>query len=171
MRGTRKRKPKKAPERSMFSGILKCADCGGNLGFHFNQGNHDIKYFNCQNYNTKRGYCNATHYIRLDFLEQVVLKEVHRLTEFASRYEDEFMRSIIGNTMQTAENEQSNKKRELGSLTARDNELDSLFERIYEDNINGKLSDERYARMSKNYAGVIIGISPRKPLIAGVSPT
>jgi len=151
MRGTRKKKPQKTPERSIFSGILKCADCGGNLGFHFNQGNHDIKYFNCQNYNSKRGYCNATHYIRLDFLEQIVLQEVHRLTEFASHYEDDFMRAMIGHTMRTAETEQTHKKRELDKLTARDNELDSLFERIYEDNINGKLTDERFARMSKNY--------------------
>lgn len=141
----------KAPERSIFSGMLKCADCGGNLGFHFNQGNHDIKYFNCQNYNNGRGGCNATHYIRLDFLEQVVLQEINRLTEFASRYEDDFMRAMIGHTMQAAETERSYKRRELDKLTVRDKELDTLFERIYEDNLAGKLSDERFARMSKSY--------------------
>jgi DNA invertase Pin-like site-specific DNA recombinase len=151
MRGTRKKKPKKAPERSIFSGMLKCADCGGNLGFHFNQGNHDIKYFNCQNYNNGRGGCNATHYIRLDFLEQVVMQEINRLTEFASRYEDDFMRAMIGHTMQAAETDRAHKRRELDKLTARDKELDTLFERIYEDNLAGKLSDERFARMSKSY--------------------
>jgi len=151
MRGSRKKKPQKAPERSIFSGMLKCADCGGNLGFHFNQGNHDIKYFNCQNYNNKRGYCNATHYIRLDFLEQVVLQEIMRLTEFASRYEDDFMKAMIGHSMKAAETDQSRKKRELDKLTARDKELDTLFERIYEDNLSGKLTDERFAKMSKNY--------------------
>ena len=36
-------------------------------------------------------------------------------------------------------------------LQARDDELDGLFERIYEDNLSGKLSDERYAKMSRRY--------------------
>jgi len=131
MRGTRKKKPKKAPKRRIFSGMLKCADCGGNFGFRFNQGNHDIKYFNCQNYNSGRGNCNATHYIRVDFLEQVVLQEFHRLTQFANRYEDEFVKVIIGHAMQAAETDRAHKKRELDKLAARDRELDTIFERIY----------------------------------------
>ena len=85
-------------ERNMFSGLLVCADCGHNLHFHFNQGNPDIKYFNCSNYKGNRGSCTSTHYVRVDFLEQ-----------------------------------------------------DGLFERIYEDNVSGKLSDDRFARMSRRY--------------------
>ena len=93
-------------ERNMFSGLLVCADCGHNLHFHFNQGNPDIKYFNCSNYRGNRGSCTSTHYIRVDFLEQVVLGEIRRLTKFAS---------------------------------------------LYEDNVSGKLSDDRFARMSRRY--------------------
>ena len=74
----RRRKPKDG-ERNMFCGLLVCADCGHNLNYHFNQGNHDIKYFNCSNYNSGRGSCTSTHYIRVDFLEQVVLGEIKRL--------------------------------------------------------------------------------------------
>ena len=71
-------------ERNMFSGLLVCADCGSNLHFHFNQGNPDIKYFNCSNYKGNRGSCTSTHYVRVDFLEQVVLGEIKRLTKFAT---------------------------------------------------------------------------------------
>ena len=71
-------------EHNMFSGLLVCADCGSNLHFHFNQGNPEIKYFNCSNYRGNRGSCTSTHYIRVDFLEQVVLGEIRRLTKFAS---------------------------------------------------------------------------------------
>ena len=46
-------------ERNMFSGLLVCADCGHNLHFHFNQGNPDIKYFNCSNYKGNRGTCTS----------------------------------------------------------------------------------------------------------------
>ena len=150
MRGTRKRTPKVTTERSIFSGLLKCPDCGSNLNFHFNQGNRDIRYFNCKNNNNGRG-CPSTHYIRLDFLEQVVLQEIQRLTQFACHYEDDFIKAIIGHSMKTAEDDQSRKQRELDSLIARDKELDRLFERIYEDNAIGKLSDERFAKMSSSY--------------------
>ena len=92
----------------MFSGLLVCADCGCNLHFHFNQGNPEIKYFNCSNYKGNRGTCQSTHYRKL-------------------------------------------KEKELKALLARDEELDGLFERIYEDNVSGKISDERFSRMSRRY--------------------
>ena len=79
----------------MFSGLLVCADCGHNLNYHFNQGNHDIKYFNCSNYKGNRGTCTSTHYIRVDFLEQVVLGEIKRLTKYAVHYEDEFQQAMV----------------------------------------------------------------------------
>ena len=113
--------------------------------------NHDIKYFNCSNYNSSRGTCTSTHYIRVDFLEQVVLGEIKRLTKYAVRYEDEFLQAVMGSTQKTAELERKLKQKELANLQARDSELDGLFERIYEDNLSGKLSDERFAKMSQRY--------------------
>lgn len=138
-------------EHNMFSGLLVCADCGCNLHFHFNQGNPEIKYFNCSNYKGNRGSCTSTHYVRMDFLEQVVLGEIRRLTKFASLYEDEFLEAVIGHSQQAAETDRKLKEKELKALLARDEELDGLFERIYEDNVSGKLSDDRFAKMSRRY--------------------
>ena len=138
-------------ERNMFSGLLVCADCGHNLHFHFNQGNPDIKYFNCSNYKGNRGSCTSTHYVRVDFLEQVVLCEIRRLTKFASQFEDEFVKAVIGHSQQAEATDRKLKEKELKALQARDEELDGLFERIYEDNVSGKLSDDRFARMSRRY--------------------
>lgn len=146
----RKRKPKDG-ERNIFSGLLVCADCGHNLNYHFNQGNHDIKYFNCSNYRGNRGTCSSTHYIRVDFLEQVVLGEIKRLTKYAVHYEDQFLEAVMGSSQKSAEAEHKRKQKELAAAQARDNELDGLFERIYEDNLAGKLSDERFAKMSQRY--------------------
>ena len=138
-------------EHNMFSGLLVCADCGCNLHFHFNQGNPEIKYFNCSNYKGNRGSCTSTHYVRVDFLEQVVLGEIRRLTKFASLYEDEFLKAVIGHSQQAAETDRKLKEKELKALLSRDEELDGLFERIYEDNVSGKLSDDRFAKMSRLY--------------------
>ena len=138
-------------EHNMFSGLLVCADCGSNLHFHFNQGNPEIKYFNCSNYKGNRGTCASTHYVRVDFLEEVVLGEIRRLTKFASLYEDEFVKAVIGHSQQAEQTDRKLKEKELRTLLARDEELDGLFERIYEDNVSGKLSDDRFAKMSRRY--------------------
>lgn len=150
-KGTRRKKPTVTQEPSVFSGRLKCPECGGNLNFHFNQKNHDIKYFSCQNHNSGLRKCSATHYIRLDFLEQVVLYEVNRLAAFANEYEHDFVKTMLGRSAKVAENDRARKQRELNALLTRDKELDMLFERLYEDNVAGKIDDARFARMSKRY--------------------
>ena len=146
----RKRRPHEG-ERNMFSGLLVCADCGNNLHFHFNQGNPEITYFNCSNYKGNRGTCTSTHYIRADFLEQVVLAEIRRLTKFVSHYEKEFAKLMMGFSQKAAAEEVRTTLRELDAAIYRDKELDSLFERLYEDNVAGKITDERFARMSSKY--------------------
>lgn len=149
--GTRRKRPTVTQEPSVFSGVMKCPECGGNLNFHFNQNNHNIKFFSCQNHNSGLRKCSSTHYIRLDFLEQVVLYEVHRLACFANEYENDFIKAMVGRSAKVAENERVRKKRELDALLARDRELDTLFERLYEDNVSGKIDDARFAKMAKRY--------------------
>lgn len=149
--GTRRKRPTVTQEPSAFSGVMKCPECGGNLNFHFNQNNHDIKFFSCQNHNSGLRKCSSTHYIRLDFLEKVVLYEVHRLACFANEYENDFIKAMVGRSAKVAENERVRKKRELDGLLARDRELDTLFERLYEDNVSGKIDDARFAKMAKRY--------------------
>lgn len=150
-RGTGRRRRTNDGAKNMFSGLLVCADCGNNLHYHFNQGNPEIKYFNCSNYKGNRGTCTSTHYVRVDFLEQVVLGEIKRLTKFASHYEDDFVKAVMGSSQQSVALDRKLKEKELAALQARDEELDGLFERIYEDNVSGKLSDDRFSKMSRRY--------------------
>ena len=150
-KGTRRKRPTVTQESSVFSGVLKCPECGGNLNFHFNQGNHDIKFFSCQNHNSGLRKCSKTHYIRVEFLERVVLYEINRLACFANEYEDEFVKAMMGHSAKVTENDLARKQRELGGLLARDKELDVLFEKIYEDNVKQKISDARFAKMSQRY--------------------
>ena len=150
-KGTRRKRPTVTQEPSAFSGLLKCPECGGNLNFHFNQGNHDIKFFSCKNHNSGLRKCSKTHYIRLDFLERVVLYEINRLAAFANEYEGDFIKAMMGRSAKVAENDRARKQRELDGLLARDKELDVLFERLYEDNVAGKIDDARFSKMSKRY--------------------
>lgn len=152
MRNKTRRRPQESGITSMFSGILRCADCGRNLNLHFNQKNRDIKYFNCPNFNKgSRKTCFTPHYIRVDFLEQIVLAEIRRLTQFACHYENEFTKAVAEYSKNAMENQLKQCERELMTLKTRDKELDTLFERIYEDNAMGKISDERFLKLSRTY--------------------
>lgn len=151
LQATRHRRTTVTQEPSVFSGVMKCPECGGNLTFHFNQNNHDIKFFSCNNHNSGLRKCSSTHYIRFDFLEQVVLYEVKRLAFFANEYENDFIKAMMGRSVKVVENDRARKQRELDVLQARDKELDMLFERLYEDNVAGKIDDARFAKMSKRY--------------------
>lgn len=150
-RGTTRKRKTSDGDKNMFSGLLVCADCGGNMNFHFNQKNPEIRYFNCANNNHPRKTCPTTHYIRVDFLEEVLLKEIRRLTKFASRYENEFVKMVMGHFQNAVNAQRQGQQKELNKLLARDRELDSLFNRMYEDNVSGKIDDERFARMSRSY--------------------
>ena len=152
MRGKLRRRKMSNGEHNMFSGLLVCADCGKNLHYHFNQQNPKIRYFNCPNYNSgKKKTCFSSHYIRVDFLEQIVLGEIRRLTQFACKYEEEFTKAVTAYSKQVLESDKRICRHELNALIARDKELDRLFERIYEDNVAGKINDERFAKMSTKY--------------------
>ena len=126
-KGTRRKRPTVTQEPSAFSGLLKCPECGGNLNFHFNQGNHDIKFFSCKNHNSGLRKCSKTHYIRLDFLERVVLYEINRLAAFANEYEGDFIKAMMGRSAKVAENDRARKQRELDGLLAQiENRLSTI---------------------------------------------
>ena len=80
-----------------------------------------------------------------------MLYEVNRLAAFANEYERNFVKAMLGRSAKVAENDRARKQRELNALLTRDKELDMLFERLYEDNVAGKIDDARFARMSKRY--------------------
>ena len=84
-------------------------------------------------------------------MEEVLLAEIHRLARFACKYEDEFVKTVSELSKQSMQSQISAYEREIKSLTARDKELDRIFERLYEDNLSGKISDDRFRKMSVSY--------------------
>jgi len=150
-RGKVRNKRTTTGEHNMFSGLLECSTCGSNLNFHFNQGNHEITYFNCPNYNNRGRTCDATHYIRTDFLEEIIKNDIARITAFTEHYENEFIKLLTDSSVKETEKKTQLMEKELETLSARSSELDVLFERIYEDSVIGKITEERFAKMSKKY--------------------
>ena len=147
--GAKRRTSKK--RRNIFSGLLRCADCGGNLGFHANTTNPEITYYNCQNNNTTRRTCESTHYVRADFLEQIVLKEISRLVAFARRNEERFAKLVMEALGDIAAQDRKALEAQLQRQEARSKELDVLFKRIYEDSALNSLPRERMFKLAADY--------------------
>ena len=91
------------------------------------------------------------HYIRNVVVERIVLENLKEVIHYVSNYEDEFVRMVMDADMRQKDRELVRKKRRLVEIQKRIEELDIIFQRIYEDNITGKLSDERFMKMSKGY--------------------
>ena len=146
-----KRRPTRMGEMPMFSGLLYCADCGRKLSFHRKADEPAEKHhYLCENYRSNTTNCTM-HYIRNVVVERIVLENLKEVIQYVSNYEDEFVRMIMDSDMRQRNRELSQKKKRLAEIQKRIGELDTIFQRIYEDNIMGKLSDERFMKMSKGY--------------------
>ncbi len=146
-----KRRPTKAERQGLFSGLVYCADCGSKLHFatckNFN-GSQD--HYRCENYKSNTGSCTA-RFIREEVLKTIVLQRIFAVT--ALFYEDisAFMELIRKQRFDEAEKEMKRKRREVGQARKRIAELDRIFKRIYEDDINGTISHERFLKLSAEY--------------------
>lgn len=136
---------------SLFSGILHCGECKQRM--YFCGSNDPIKYpdhFICSTHRKNQEKCSS-HYIRVDALEALVLEHIKLVLQYVAYHEDYF-RSVMGEQLKLESEAGINVSRKrLTKAEKRLNELDRLFIRIYEDNVSGRISDERFTLMSKTY--------------------
>ncbi|MBE6805929.1 MAG: DUF4368 domain-containing protein [Ruminococcaceae bacterium] len=150
---TRRRQPKPQNAiKSIFSDMLYCADCGSKLWFHTNTKNPNIHFFSCSNYvNDYRGTCQTRHYVRADAIEEVVTYELQRLADYLKYDQEGFANLLAEKTNKDMLDEQKNAKTQIDQSLARINKIDVLYERLYEDNVSGKVTDSFYMELSHKY--------------------
>lgn len=148
-----RRRPTKSGIVSPFSGLLYCVDCGEKL-YYSATGNYkrDGAYFFCSSFRKNSDVCSA-HYIREKVVTETVLESMRRILLNVQAFEKEFARKQMECYSEDKKKELAQKRRELNKAKKRIAEIDSLIQKIYEDNANGKLSDERYATLSMSYEG------------------
>ncbi len=144
-----KRRPTKNGATSIFTGLLECADCGTKLSLRSSK---SYLYFRCSKYkgNSRSGVCTQ-HYVREDVLYQLVLKQLQHFLSYLQQFERVFIRQQIDTTLAERRYELSAKQKQIEKDEKRMEELDRLFRKIYEDNVNGKLNDERFYKLSDGY--------------------
>ena len=136
---------------SLFSGLVYCADCGSKLYFCASKSiKANQEFHRCSAYKENRGSCTI-HYIREAVLKEIVLEAIQKTARYVQEFEPVFLYQFARQNTRAREQSIRSLKQKIEKSRKRISELDKLFARIYEDNTLGKLSDERYARMSADY--------------------
>lgn len=152
--GNVKRRPPKPEngDKNIFCDLLYCADCGKKLWYHTNTNNSNIHYFSCSNYvKDYRGTCPTRHYIRVEGVEQVVIRELARLAAYLEEDEEAFVELLAKKSEKDAKIERKLLQNELQSSIARNEAVARLFEKLYEDNATGKVTDDWFMQLSHKY--------------------
>ena len=146
-----KRRPTSTGRTSLFSGLVYCPDCGAKLHFAAAKSmTRQQEHFRCSNYKSGRGECQI-HFIRDVVLEKIVFEAISNLSDFVRCYESVFLYLMATKNQTSRKGKLQKLKSKVENEKRRISELDVIISRIYEDNILGKISDERYSRMSVMY--------------------
>lgn len=150
---TKRRAPKKENgERSIFNGLVYCGDCHSKMRYHTSTSNKEIHYFTCSDNKVDyRGKCPGRHYVRADALEEVVKFELRRLVKMLEIDESYFAQLLLRKNDKEREKDKKFLESELQKAIARSNTVSQLYEKLYEDNVIGKVSDEWFVELSHKY--------------------
>ena len=151
LRENKRRPAKQAERQGLFSGLLYCADCGSKL--HFATGKNMTPQqdcYRCSRYKSNTGDCTM-HFIREETLKLFVLQRIFDVTALFFDDAMAFEETAKKQHFQEAEKEAKKRKREIAQAEKRSAELDRIFKRIYEDDISGTISHERFLKLSTDY--------------------
>lgn len=150
---TKRRAPKKENgERSIFNGLIYCGDCHSKMRYHTSTSNKEIHYFTCSDNKVDyRGKCPGRHYVRADALEEVVKLELRRLVEMLEIDESYFAQLLLRKNDEEREKDKKFLESELQKAITRSNTVSQLYEKLYEDNVIGKVSNEWFVELSHKY--------------------
>ena len=146
-----RRRPTEMGEMNILSGMLYCADCGEKMYLCRCTTLKQAEYFNCSTYRKKKKKYCTSHQITAHAAMALIKNDIQYTIKFATENKETFM-SIL------KERAKAKSKRELESFIdgkeqaeKRIKALDKIIQNLYEDKVAGKISEERYMKMSDNY--------------------
>ena len=166
LRGT-PRRVDKTGEANPLTGLVFCADCGGKMynsrqsKEYYEEKRFDKVYrhktadfYTCSTYNLGKGAFKtvcSNHFMRTVVIRDLILDAIRLISGYVRENQAEFVEKVReASTVRQAETAKAHKK-QLAKNERRIAVLNRLFQKIYEDNANAKLSDERYEQLSETY--------------------
>ena len=147
----RKRTNTSMGDMPVLSGMLYCADCGKKLYVCRTKSlKPEAYYYCCSTYRKRQGQCSS-HQIRISIIDRIVFADLKRHIDFARKHEDEFLKLVSSESMSQINKLINSFNKELSASRARIEKLDSIIQSLYEDKLDGTISNERFKNMNENY--------------------
>ena len=155
LRKTVRRSPKYGTTSHPFTGLLICSDCGGKLSYREPAEHKEKKYdsdysFVCQHYRHRKGTCSM-HYIKVKTVNEILLKSIKEITDFAKEDKQEFLKLMNKLSDEKREEKYQRDKEKLEKLSSRKEELTTLITKLYEDHALGKIPAKHFDRLFNIY--------------------
>ena len=146
-----RRRQQKDGTTQMFSGLVKCADCGWSMRFGTNtQNSKPYSYFTCSNYGQTGLQCSA-HYIRYDTLYDYVLARIRHWSQKAQLSEEKLLNQLLSAGDKAKAGDVKKRTSELNKAEKRKAEVDRLFTKLYEDWAGGRITEYNFGMLSQKY--------------------
>ena len=145
-------RPTKIGKINIFSGHLFCKDCGSKLYYCTSRSYTENRHFyRCSKYKNTSSKSCTSHTIREHILKELVLENIKQVLSYIRSYEDLFIKQKLETSLEEQKKIDSINKKLLSQYENRIKDIDNLIQHIYEDNISGKITDERFTTLSLNY--------------------
>ena len=146
-----KRRPSRMGEMNALSGMLYCADCGKKMYLCRCTTMKQAEYFNCSSYRKALKRTYTSHQITVKAVEALLLRDLRLTIHFARSQKQIFLQILQSNADEKNKRELKESLKELSTAEERIKALDKIIQSLYEDKVSGKISEERYAKMSDTY--------------------
>lgn len=131
---------------SPLSGMLYCADCGKKMYLCRCTTMKQAEYFNCSSYRKNLKRTCTSHQITVKAITALIQDDLHRTIQFAKSQNERFLQTLQNNAEAKTKKELKENLKEIETSEERIEKLDKIIESLYEDKVEGKISEERYLK-------------------------
>lgn len=142
----------RAGHENLFAGIVFCGTCGRKHYFcpqEKNGLNHD--HYKCSGYRKPIDGCENPHYIQKSALIEIVSGKLRQTIQEIHFDQEAFLKKLEQQSQAQFSKNNKRQRQQLQKDEHRSKEIDSIIQKLYEDNLLGKISDERFVKLSQNY--------------------
>ncbi len=138
----------------VLAGLMICGECGVPMLFHRYAGHEEANDFVCRTYKTSATYDQrlCTHNsIRVSVVREIVKDVICTVSQYAITDEDGFRHRLEKETKLSRPDNQKQLAKQIRSKEKRVAELEHLLKKLYEDYALGRITEERFDKLSASY--------------------